>query len=82
MSNTSGRFRKLPEYENSQITNKIKEKIHSKRDRTILYLKLVDDLSFMMIANKLNMPMSTVTSVYYKQIDIVFEGFEGYVPRR
>lgn len=39
-----------------------------------MYLKLVDNLSFMMIANKLNMPMSTVTSVYYKQIDIVFEG--------
>lgn len=76
------RIRVFPEYDNSQIIAIINEKIHSKRDRNVLHLKLVDDLSFTQIADKLNMPMSTVTLSYYKNIDAVLEMFNESVPRQ
>ncbi len=76
------RIRIFPEYDNSQIIAIINEKIHSKRDRNVLYLKLVDNLSFTRIADELNMPMSTVTLSYYKNIDTVLEIFSESVPRQ
>lgn len=66
-----------PEYTNSQIRELIREKIHSRRDRKILFLKLVDGLTFGEIAEETGMPISTITDAYYKQTKILFQDFPG-----
>lgn len=62
----------LPRYTNSQIQQFIDDRIHSKRDRRILYLKLVDGATFLQIAEEMDMPVSTVTDAYYKNVKTLF----------
>lgn len=66
-----------PAYTNSQIREMIREKIHSRRDRKILYLKLVDGLTFKEIEDETGIPASTVTDAYYKQAKVLFKDFAG-----
>ena len=47
-------------YTNSQITELIKEYIHDKVDRRILYLRFVDGDSLDEIASKVNLDRKTV----------------------
>ena len=54
------RKRPCREYSNSQIAALIKEYIHDKRDRTILYLKFVDNDTIDEIASKVKMDRKTV----------------------
>lgn len=49
-----------PDYENSIITNLIKEYIHDKTDRKILYMRFVDNDTLAEIAEKLNLDTKTV----------------------
>jgi len=69
--------KRLPAYTNTEIKRIICEKIHSKRDRNILYMKLVDGRTFLEVAEQMNMPVSTVTDAYYKQLKILFSDFPG-----
>ena len=62
----------LPRYTNSQIRAFIDDRIHSRRDRQILFLKLVDGCTFLQIAEEMDMPVSTVTDSYYKNVKILF----------
>lgn len=48
------------EYTNSQITELIKEYIHDKNDRKMLYLKLVDNDTLQEIGDKLKLDKKTV----------------------
>lgn len=49
-----------PEYGNQQITALIKEHIHDKNDRRMLYLRLVDGMKIQDIANEMKLDKSTV----------------------
>lgn len=62
----------LPRYTNRQIREYIDDRIHSRRDRQILYLKLVDGCTFLQIAEEMDMPVSTVTDSYYKNVKTLF----------
>ena len=64
----------LPRYDNSEARRLVEERIHSKRNREILILKLVDGEIFLAIAERLDMPVSTVTDAYYKHIRVIFPG--------
>lgn len=64
----------LPYYENDEARRLIDNRIHSKRNRQILYLKLIDGESFFSIAEIMDMPVSTVTDAYYKDIKVIFPG--------
>ena len=68
---------KLPKYSNNEIKAIILEKIHSKQDRQILYLKLVDGMTIAGISDALKIPYSTVRDHYYDQVKILFEDFPG-----
>ena len=62
----------LPDYGNQQITDIIKEYVHDKVDRKILYLRFVDGLSLSQIGSALNLDKTTVWSHIQKQEKIIF----------
>lgn len=64
----------LPRYDNSEARRLVEERIHSRRNREILLLKLCDGETFLAIAERLDMPVSTVTDAYYKHIKVIFPG--------
>ena len=49
-----------PKYGNQQITELIKEYIHDKNDRRMLYMRLVDGVKIQDIANIMGIDKSTV----------------------
>lgn len=58
---------KLPDYTKDEMKCIITQHIHSKRDRLLLYYKLIDNLTFLQIAGKTGIPVSTITTAYYPQ---------------
>ena len=62
----------LPNYGNQQITELIKEYIHSKVDRKILYLRFVDGLSLSEIGTIVGMDKTTVWQHIQKQERVLF----------
>ena len=64
----------LPRYDNSEARRLVEERIHSKRNREILLLKLIDGETFLAIAEVMDMPVTTVTDAYYKCIKEIFPG--------
>ena len=62
----------LPDYGNQQITELIKEYIHNKVDRKILYLRFVDGLSLSEIGAVVKMDKTTVWDHIKKQENILF----------
>lgn len=54
------------EYTNSRIRELIDEYIHSLRDRQVLYMRLIDGLTFDEIAAKLYMSDRQVKRIVYK----------------
>ena len=61
-----------PDYENQQITRIIKEYIHNKVDRKILYLRFVDGLSLSEIGTIVKMDKTTVWDHVQKQEKVLF----------
>ena len=73
MSRASSR----PEYGNEQVTALIKEYIHDKTDRRMLYLRLVDNDTIGEIAEKVNLDYKTVWTRLYKGEREVFRHLPG-----
>lgn len=57
------------ELTNSEISERIRERIHSKRDRHILRLKLIDGLTYEKIAEIVEMSPRYVRSLVHRHID-------------
>lgn len=64
--------RKLPEYTNSGISERIDDLIHDETDRKILRYKLIDNKTIEAISELLNAPLSTVRDHYYLGLNILF----------
>lgn len=62
----------LPDYGNQQITEIIKEYVHDKTDRKILYLYFVDGISIRNIATTVDLDPKTVWSHLQKQEKVIF----------
>ena len=62
----------LPDYGNQQITEIIKEYIHDKDDRKMLYLRFVDGLSIRDIASTMELDPKTVWNHIQKQEKVIF----------
>ena len=70
----------LPDYETDQIIELIKQRIHNKLDRKMLYWRLVDGDTFEEILSKVyNMDkiktVKTVSNRIHKGEEILFKGF-------
>ena len=63
----------MREYTNSEIANAINEYIHSKRDREILYLRLVDGLTYEQIAEYKEMSVRQVKNIVYRAQERLFD---------
>lgn len=61
------------EYTNSQIKALIEEHIHSRRDRQVLYLRLVDGLTFEKIAEEMELSVRYTKTIVYKAEEILFK---------
>jgi DNA-directed RNA polymerase specialized sigma24 family protein len=62
----------MMEYTNSQIEYLISEYIHSKRNREILHLRLIDGLTYEQISESVDMSVRQVKNIIYKEQDKVF----------
>ena len=60
------------EYTNSQIRDLIKEHIHNAIDRKMVYLRLVDGLTFEKIGEEVKLDVKTVRKRIHKCEDILF----------
>ena len=65
------------EYTNSQIKALILEHIHNADDRKMLYLRLVDGLTFEEIAGRMGMTTKTARIRIHKQEEILFKHIPG-----
>lgn len=61
------------EYTNSQIKELIEEHIHSRRDRQVLYLRLVDGLTFEKISEEMDLSVRHTKTIVYKAEEILFK---------
>ena len=74
--------RVLPEYETDQMVTLIKQHIHNKLDRQMLYWRLIDGDTYEEILNKVYnqdkiKTVKTVRTRIYKGEDIIFSHFPG-----
>ena len=65
------------EYTNSQIKQLIMEHIHNSDDRKMLYLRLVDGLTFEQISFKVMMTPKTVRQRIHKGEEVLFKHLPG-----
>lgn len=63
---------KLPKYDNVEMQERINREIHDATDREIMRCKLIDNLTFSAISDKLDLPFSTVRDHFYKNRKILF----------
>ena len=68
---------KLPQYDNVEMQERIDRLIHDAKDRVIMHDKLIDNLTLAEIAEKEDMPLSTVRDHYYRQRKVLFPGAPG-----
>ena len=61
------------EYTNSQIKALIEEHIHSRRDRQVLFLRLVEGLTFEKIAEEMELSVRHTKTIVYKAEEILFK---------
>ena len=61
------------EYTNSQIKALIEEHIHSRRDRQVLYLRLVDGLTFEKIAEEMELSVRYTKTIVYNAEKVLFK---------
>lgn len=62
----------IHDYGNKQITEIIKEYVHDKDDRKMLYLRFVDGLSLSQIADVMHIDKKTVWNHLQKQENVIF----------
>lgn len=60
------------EYTNSQIRELIDEYVHSKRDREILYERLINGMCYEMIAESFQMSTRQIKTIVYKNEERLF----------
>lgn len=60
------------EYTNSRISELIDEHIHSERDRAILKRRLIDGITFEMLAEEFSMSVRQIKAIVYKAQEILF----------
>lgn len=65
------------QYTNTQIKILIDEHIHSKRDREILYLRLVDGITLEGIASQFQLDTKTVWRIIHKNEKELFSHIPG-----
>ena len=68
---------RLPEYGNQQIKALIMEYVHDITDRKMLYLRLVDGLTFEEIAGRFGLTTKTARVRIHKQEAILFSHLPG-----
>ena len=61
------------EYTNSQIKALIDEHIHSRRDRQVLFLRLVEGLTFEKIAEEMDLSVRYTKTIVYKAEKTLFK---------
>ena len=60
------------EYTNSQIRDMIREHIHSERDRKILFRRLVDGVTFELLAEEFHLSSRQTREIVRKNEEILF----------
>lgn len=60
------------EYTNSQVKALICEHIHSRRDRRILYARLVDGMTYDQLSEEFHLTPRQIKSIVYKAEKIIF----------
>lgn len=60
------------EYTNSQVKALICEHIHSRRDRRILYSRLVDGMTYDQLSEEFRLTPRQIKSIVYKGEKIIF----------
>lgn len=63
----------MQEYTNSQIRELINEHVHSKRNRDLLYRRLVDGICFEPLAEEFDLSVRQVKTIVYKEQDRLFQ---------
>lgn len=63
---------KRPRYENDDVLEKIKNRIHSARDRKILCDSLINGLTYERIAEKYDLSVSQIKRIVHRGEDAVF----------
>jgi DNA-directed RNA polymerase specialized sigma24 family protein len=61
------------EYTNSQIKELILEHIHSARDRKLLYRRLVDGITYEVLAEEFDLSTVQVKRIIYKEEEKLFK---------
>lgn len=67
----------LPEYETDQMTELIRQHIHSERDRLILSRRLIDGITFEKLAEEFDLSTKAVRIIVHKQETILFRHIPG-----
>ena len=67
----------MPEYTNSQIRELINEYIHSKRDREILCMRLIDGMCYELLAEEFQMSVRQIKTIVYKNEKRLFAHVPG-----
>ena len=65
------------EYTNSQIRDLINEYVHNQDDRKMLFLRLIDGLTFEQIGFDMGMTTKTVRKRIHKQEEVLFKHIPG-----
>ena len=66
----------MVDYSNSRMKALILEYVHSKRDRKILYLKLIDDIAISEIAEKFHLSDDRIKQIVSKEQRMLFRHYE------
>lgn len=65
------------EYTNSQMLSMINEYIHSQRDREILCRRLIDGMTYELMAEEFTLTPRQLKTIVYKNEKIIFSHFPG-----
>lgn len=60
------------EYTNSKIREAIAEHIHSERDRLILLRRLIDGITYELLAEEFDLSVRQIKNIVYKNEEILF----------
>lgn len=69
-------MKKFNNISTTDISNAINEWIHHKRNREILYDRLIDGMLFEELAEKYHLSVQQVKTIVYKGTDTIFEHLE------
>ena len=60
------------QYTNSEIRERISDRVHSVRDRSILYRRLVDGIKFETLAEEFELSVRQVKKIVYRNEQVIF----------